>query len=177
MAAAAVWPNNAVNTIVVYSKPDAAWGNGNTSTSGWETTLTKPDSCPAPTYVVTCAAGGSTASVVVTFTKSGGTTAIPFEITSPLANPTPSAVNFTVPANGSTNITFDPVASGSFVVQYKAQNIQQPNLTIPVSCTGTPGTPTNNVVCAENGETATVTVNAVRNETSNVITLKWMLCV
>ena len=133
-----VWPNNAVNTIIVYSKPDGVWGNGNTSQDGRETSLSKPPTCPIPTSVVTCAAGGNSAGVKVTFQQSGGTTAIPFTITSPTTNPVPSEVTFNVPANGSHDVTFTPVNVGTFVVKYKANGVQQADLSIPVNCTGTP---------------------------------------
>jgi uncharacterized repeat protein (TIGR01451 family)/LPXTG-motif cell wall-anchored protein len=117
-----VWPANATS-ITITSTPHGTWGNGVVSPSGSSTTITKPGNCPgqpAVGTVVSCvntSPGQGDGNVVLTLTNSAGqfAPAVVFSVYNP--DQTTTFTNYSVPAGGSTPVTFTGLSDGPHFVK------------------------------------------------------------
>ncbi len=116
------WPANTAS-MIISSKPYAAWGNGVVSDVGSSVTIYKPTNCPSQpgvTKSVSCVntgPGSGDGKVVLTLTNSAGvygSNAI-FKVYNP--DQTSTFTNYSVPTGGSTPVTFTGLGDGSHSVK------------------------------------------------------------
>lgn len=112
------WPADTA-TIIISTKPFGTWGNGNTSTTGGSTTVSKPADCPAPPPDF-----GVTA---ICNSVSDETTSHWFTITNTASTDIPVTWNggaATIPAGQSIVVS---IPSTSLVLQHNGQEIASAN--------------------------------------------------
>jgi uncharacterized repeat protein (TIGR01451 family) len=116
------WPANTAS-MVISSKPIAAWGNGVVSNTGSSVTISKPANCPSQpgvTKSVSCvntSPGNGSGTVVVTLTNDAGPYGSPVTFTVFPVDQTTGGTNYVVPSSTTTPVTFTGIADGARFVK------------------------------------------------------------
>ncbi len=164
------WPAN-TDSMIISSKPIAAWGNGTVSTTGSSVTIYKPSNCPSQPGVaksVSCvntAPGNGSGTIVLTLTNDAGPYGADVTFKVYNVDQTTGGTNHTVSSGGSKTVTFTGIADGSHFVKIvvvgsnadKTQNFT-------VDCDAPVPSVTNTATCANGDGQVVVTLNNAGGE-------------
>lgn len=151
------WPAGA-NSIIVTSKPNANWANGNTSRTGSSVTVSKPSNCPGQPGVakaVSCtntSPGHGDGTVVLTLSNTASGPFAP-DVSFKVYNPdqTVTSSTYTVAAGLTKQVTFNGLADGSHHVKITADGFPDMSKTFSIDC-DSPIPSTSLVVTCANGD-------------------------